>query len=116
MNHHLIDIAWDWGCRCFGSSHMRNWRVRSLRQIEESVELAQALEVPKAKVLEVIEQVYSRPHGHTYQEAGGTLVTTLMLLRSLKLDPETVFTDEIKRCLAKTPEHFTERNKQKVDV
>lgn len=112
----LIEIAWEWGCRCFGLDHMNNRRIRSLRTTEEVVELGQALGVPEDVVHKLVTTVYSRPAGNVYQEIGGSMVTLMCLCRSMHIDAETVFLIEMQRCLAKDPAHFAKRNQDKINL
>lgn len=112
----LTQIAWEWGCRCFGSNHMSNCGIRALRFAEEAMELAQACGVPEEKALEVVRVIYSRPAGTVLQEIGGSMVTLSVLSRTLGYDIEHAFDVEVRRCLTKDPAHFAERNKQKLDL
>lgn len=113
---HLIDIAWDWGVRCFGLSHMKNFRIRSLRATEEVIELGQALGVPEDVVHKLVTAVYARPPGTAYQEVGGSMVTLMCLCHAMGYDPEEAFAVEIRRCLTKDPAHFAKRNQDKIDM
>ena len=112
----LTRIAVEWGCRCFGADHMTNRPLRALRFAEEAIELAQACGVSEDKALEVVKIVYSRPRGLAHQEVGGSMVTLTVLCHALGIDLEDAFESEIRRCLAKDPAHFAERNKQKLDL
>lgn len=113
---HLINIAWDWGVRCFGLDHMTNVRIRSLRTTEEVIELGQALGVPKDIVHKLVSVVYSKPAGDVRQEIGGSLVTLMCLCESIGVDPEQAFSIEIRRCLSKDPTHFARRNQDKINM
>lgn len=112
----LARIAYDWGLRCFGSDHMRSIPTRALRQLEESIEFAQSIGLSKDEIHLLTEVVYSRPVGKPLQELGGILVTTSVLCTALDTDIETVFETEIRRCLAKSPEHFAQRNREKLQL
>lgn len=50
MRKVLTNIIVDWGIRAFGCEHMRDPRVRALRLAEETIELAQALDVPRSQL------------------------------------------------------------------
>lgn len=113
---HLLAIAFDWGVRCFGKAHMMNLAVRSLRIVEEAIELCQVYDVPEATVAECVRMVYSRPKGDSHQELGGVLLTTFEFCASRDLDPIDVFTDELRRVLNKPAKHFTERNEDKIKL
>jgi NTP pyrophosphatase (non-canonical NTP hydrolase) len=112
----LTRIAHDWGERCFGESHMRDVKTRSLRCVEEAIELAQAVGIEESTMLTLISTVYSRPKGLPLQEAGGTLLTASVLCTALGFEPEDVYEMELRRCLSKPPWHFTERNQEKIHL
>ena len=112
----LTQIAWEWGCRCFGQDHMVTHNIRALRFVEEAIELAQACGVPEHKAAKVVRIVYSRPAGSVLQEIGGSMVTLSILARTLGYDVETAFDIEVRRCLMKEPAHFAKRNKEKIDL
>lgn len=112
----MTRIATDWARRCFGHDHVNNRAIRGLRTLEESAELAQALEVPRDIALKCIETVYSRPVGEPQQEIGGTLLTTVVLCESMGLDPEELLERELRRVLKKSPEHFAKRNREKLEL
>lgn len=112
----MTRIAMDWARRCFGAEHVSNPRIRGLRMVEEAIELCQALDVPKDKVLMAVETVYSRPVGDAEQEIGGVLMTVAVLCESLGLEQEGLMERELTRVLAKSPEHFAQRNQEKLDL
>lgn len=116
INRSLVRIVVDWGERAFGRDHIRDRRVRALRFAEEAVELAQALGVPKEQVARLVDVVYSRPAGEDIQEIGGSMVCLAVLCDTLGVDIDQAFEKEVRRVLAKSPEHFAERNKQKLDL
>lgn len=113
---HTVTIALDWAIRCFGSGHVYDQAVRSLRIAEEAVELAQAYGLPKEKLIDLVNIVYSRPPGRPEQELGGVLMTTFVLCGARGQDPEAVFVEELCRVLAKSPEHFAKRNHEKLNL
>lgn len=110
------DIALDWAVRCFGSEHVYNKPIRSLRIAEEAIELAQAFDIPKDKVLGLVEMVYSRPKGHPQQEIGGVMMTTTVLCAAMGMDADDAFQVELRRVLAKPADHFAKRNQDKIDL
>lgn len=116
MNQNLLDILWDWGIRCFGRDHMQDKRIRSIRVLEEAAELCQSFNVSQDIAAKVIQTVYSRPVGEPVREIGGVLVTIYSLCQSVHVDPEDIFVQELRRVLAKPPEHFTKRNQEKLDL
>lgn len=113
----LREIAHEWALRCFGHKHVENLPLRVLRMAEEVVELAQAEKVPAEKLHALIDLVYARPVGNPSQEIGGILMTLNIYCMSAGMgDPDALFVQELKRCLAKPPEHFTKRNQEKLDL
>ncbi len=112
----ITKIALEWATRSFGPDHVYNFSVRALRCAEEAVELAQAYKVPKEKMLELVEIVYSRPSGNPEQELGGVLLTATVLAAAHGHDPDAFFEEELRRVLRKPPEHFAKRNQDKIDL
>lgn len=111
----LTRIATDWVRRCFGDSHFKNVHIRSLRNVEETVELAQAIGVPRDKILLCVNKVYDKPEGNIENEIGGSLLTLVVLCEAMGKDPEEMLGNEVRRVLAKSPEFFAKRNQDKVD-
>lgn len=109
-------IALDWACRSFGIEHVYNFPVRALRCAEEAVELAQAYKIPKEKMLDLVEIVYSRPPGEPEQELGGVAMTATVLAAAHGHDLDAFFEVELRRVLAKSTEHFAKRNQDKIDL
>lgn len=108
-------IALDWARRCFGAEHVSNVPIRCLRLTEEAVELAQAAGIPKDKMLDLVDIVYSRPKGEIAQEIGGVMMTATVLCAALGLDTDHFFEIELRRVLAKSTDHFAKRNQDKID-
>ena len=112
----LTKIAFDWGVRCFGREQMSNHGTRSLRVVEEAIELCQAAGVSREDAYRVVSQVYERPAGEFKQEIGGVLMTAFLMCEMMSYDVEEVFTSELRRVLNKPPEHFAMRNKEKINL
>lgn len=110
----LVQIALDWSIRSFGVEHVRNKKVRALRLVEEAIEFAQAREVPVEQMHLLIDTVYGRPIGVANQELGGVFMTAIIAAAIEDLDPEECFLTELRRVLAKSPEHFRQRNEDKL--
>ncbi|GAB7553906.1 hypothetical protein NRB_34160 [Novosphingobium sp. 11B] len=95
----------------FGNAATGDVRERTVRFLEEAVELAQAVGVGKADVARVSDYVYSRPVGEPSQEVGGVLVTLAALCGETAIDLEWAVTTEFNRI--DTQEMRTKiRNKQ----
>lgn len=112
----LSRIARDWAARCFGEAHVKNFAIRSLRTLEESIELAQALNVSRELAHKAVDEVYNRPVGDPEQEMGGVLHTMNILCESWGVEPDEIAERELRRCLKKSPEHFAKRNQEKLDM
>jgi NTP pyrophosphatase (non-canonical NTP hydrolase) len=95
---------------------MTNRPTRALRLAEEAIELAQACDVPLGVVMQLVTTVYSRPKGDVVQELGGVMVTTGVVCYNYGLDMEGVFEQEVRRVLAKAPETFAARNREKTHI
>lgn len=112
----MQSIAVDWGVRCFGQGHMSDKRIRALRLVEEAIELAQSCDVDLDHVGRLIELVYSKPRGEPTQELGGVMITSMVMAEVLNRSLEDVAMKELRRVLSKTPEHFHQRNLEKVQL
>jgi len=109
-------IVLDWAIRCFGMDHVYNLPIRALRLAEEAVELTQAYGIPKEKMLDLVEIVYSRPVGDKEQELGGVALTTTVLAAAYGQDLDYFFDRELRRVLSKPPTHYADRNQEKLDL
>lgn len=108
-------VVVQWGTRCFGVDHMADKIVRAARFLEEAVELAQAVGLPKDHAQRALDYVYSRPAGDPAQELGGVSNTQYALAGALGLSVAECEAKEIARCLSKSPEHFAQRNRDKIE-
>ena len=64
---------------CFSKDTAYSQIERNYRFLEESVELVQSLNMSKEQVNKIVEYVYSRPKGESFQEIGGVMVTLTAL-------------------------------------
>jgi hypothetical protein len=67
-----------WAERMFGKTVMRGPVERSMRTLEEAIELAQAEGVHEGRVRQLVARVYSRPQGEVKQELAGTAIGLLL--------------------------------------
>ena len=72
--------------------------------------------MPKAKLLACVEMVYAKPAGNYAQEIGGVMMTISVLCGAMGLEPDEQLMIELRRVLAKSPEHFAKRNRVKLDA
>jgi len=103
----------DWVIRCWGARVLASRAERGGRLLEEALELAQAVDLPREKALAILDHVYGRPAGDPAQEAGGVGVTLLALSASLGLSADDAEAAEVARVLAKPVEHFRRRHAEK---
>ena len=117
MLRHMIDVAYDWAVRSF-PGQMNNQKTRALRLVEEAIELCQAVGVDEGDVLKTLAHVYAGEPGEPYQEMGGVLLTAFLMARCLEpqSSPLDIFSDELRRVLAKDPAIWAARNANKVNV
>jgi hypothetical protein len=104
----------DWAVRCFGEI-ATDLQERVRRQLEEALELAQAEKLDKQEAHDLIEYVYSRPHGEPKQEVGGILITLLAYCEAKGISAEQCEVVELTRILSKSEEHFRERQNAKAE-
>jgi hypothetical protein len=93
-----------WVKRTFGEKNLMDSQERSLRVLEEAIELAQADGISRSKVELLVDRVYSRPHGAPRAEAGGVGVTLVAWAVSHNTTIEHIILDEVERIEAMDPE------------
>lgn len=91
-------------------------KVRALRLLEETVELCQAVEVPRDQVARCISVVYARSPGRPEQELGGVLVCAHAFAAARAWDVDEILQREVHRCLSKSPDEFKKRNEEKLNL
>ncbi len=109
-------IALDWAIRCFGSEHVHNRGIRALRIAEEAIELCQAERVSLETMHRLVDEMYGRPPGEAIQEIGGVMMTATVYCAALGIEPDAIFLTELRRVMAKSPEHFAKRNAAKISM
>lgn len=87
-----------WMLETFGEEIARHTEERCCRFLEESLELVQALDLPKEKAHALVEYVYGRPKGEKNQEAGGTLITLCALAFAADINLSKAADEENARC------------------
>jgi NTP pyrophosphatase (non-canonical NTP hydrolase) len=117
----ISSLAFQCAVRAFGRDHVGDKKVRAMRLLEEAVELAQALDVPREKLDKVLDVVYSRPKGVPEQELGGVAMTFAVICRTFGTELEWELERELDRELDRVRwqsllKHFTKRNQEKLDL
>lgn len=103
-----------WALKCFGEVRTRSRRERAFRFLEESIELAQAEEVPLEKVLELVGYIYSRKQGVPAEELGGVGVTLLAYAEAAGLSAAECEKKEAERVLALDTNYCRQRHNRKI--
>ena len=83
--------------------------------MEESIELFQAVGMPKEKIIDLVEYVYSKPTGESFQEIGGVMVTLAALCESLGHSMEFAGETELKR-IWRNIDKIREKQKGKISA
>jgi len=87
----------EWVCATFGTEIFYDQHERGSRQLEESVELSQAMGMSEEQVREIVFRVYSRPPGEVNQEIAGVALTLIALTESRRLSLGGLILQELKR-------------------
>lgn len=106
-----------WAHKIFGYQVASNVPERSLRFVEEAVELAQACGSSAAELHRLVDYVYARPVGEPAKEIAGSLVTLYVLASALDVDVDKALEVELVRI--NTPEvieRVLRRQKEKREV
>lgn len=98
------DRVTTWAVECFGWDDVKDVDMRTLRFLEEALELAQACGCSKDSATQVLDYVYGRPSGVIAQEVGGTLVSLAVLCRAFAISMERCGEEELNRVLGKVTE------------
>jgi hypothetical protein len=87
-----------WGDYCFGKEINRNGTQRNHRFIEEAFELVQSTGMSRNDIITVLDYVYNRPVGDTFQEVGGVMVSLAALCELEGVDMTHASNAELDRC------------------
>lgn len=87
-----------WATLTFGATINYDVNERNRRFLEESLELIQSTGLPIEQAHAMVDYVYGRPVGETFQEVGGTIVCLALLCSIHGIDIETAGITEIARC------------------
>ena len=86
-----------WMDETFSQKEIDDAPERTLRHVEEALELAQACNVDAATLHRLVDYVFSRPVGNPKQEIAGSLVTLYAAASALDVDAQVAFEDELER-------------------
>jgi hypothetical protein len=96
----LRDRVGHWIVSRIGADHMHS-RERSMRMLEESVELSQAEGITREQVIRQVDHVFARPAGEPAQEAAGVAICLLGWCASMGVSFESLAAGELARIEAK---------------
>ena len=103
-----------WVEKTFGFESRTSRRERSLRFMEEALELGQSLGIKEEEAILLVTKVFERPPGQPNQERGGVMVTLLALTDCERADLWQDFLTEWDRInSAEAQERMQRRQKEK---
>lgn len=88
-----------WSFETFGERIASNKLIRADRSLEEHLEMLQAADYPKKRILELVEYTYSRPKGDLAKEVGGAMVTMAAFCSSHGIDMYQCAEEELARIM-----------------
>lgn len=97
-------LSFAWAMSCFGVDRARSRKERSMRILEEAIELAQACGHTRGDCVRQVEETYAKPIGEIKQEVSGVLVTVAAFCGLMGLNMDELFTKEFCRCIEKSDE------------
>jgi len=104
----------EWLYKCFDKEICESKPERNHRFLEEALELVQSCDISKEECLRIIDYVYERPKGETFQEVGGVITTLAAFCSSYGIDLENSAKIELDRINSKI-EKIREKQKNKPD-
>lgn len=105
--------VYTWAKAAFGKSHVVSIEQRSIRFLEEAIELAQSGGCTEEIAHKLVSFVFARPVGTMASEIGGVGITLLCLAQAAHMSADECEVAEFLRVLDKPLEHFAARNKAK---
>ena len=86
-----------WVKACFGEAKAADMEHRNKRFLEEALELVQSTNMSKETAHQLVEYVFGRVKGETYQEVGGVMTTLAAYCGANGLDMQECAEKELKR-------------------
>lgn len=108
--------VFEWANAAFTEVQATSLPQRSLRLLEEAIELYQACGGDMLQAGHLLHYVFGRPPGQVGQELGGVGVCVLALAAAAGLSADAEERREAERVLSKPPAHWAARNKAKNDA
>ncbi len=109
-----------WVRRTWGDKVFESIEERTLRIVEEALELSQAEAHDKKEIREklhlLVDRVFDKKPGEPYQELGGLIVTTLAYCAAKEVRLDKAAQTEIDRVHGFDREHFLKRQQEKIDA
>lgn len=102
-----------WAHETFGDIAL-DPQERTMRFLEEAVELAHAMNIDAATVQAIADRVFSRPAGELTREVGQCLCTLELLSKALNVDANSLADDEFFRVQRIPKEEWARRHGAKV--
>ena len=97
----------EWVRKTFGDESCDDPRERSLRFIEEAIEMVQSVgAVTPSEIFQLVDKKFAAPPGDTKQEAGGVYITFLALCHQQQIGAKT--------CLHKEWQRINDPNTQEI--
>jgi len=93
-----------WMLECFGKDSTFDKQERSIRFLEESLELAQACGVTIDQAHAMVDFVFARNVGEIDQEVGGVMVTLAALCAAMSIDLSSTANAEMARIATRIAE------------
>jgi hypothetical protein len=91
----------EWMLSCFGAEISDDKIERNHRFLEESLELVQSTGCTRSEAHQLVDYVFDRPVGETFQEVGGVMVTLAALCLANRLDMDIAGETELSRIWTK---------------
>lgn len=102
----------DWMQNCFGPAIAADQQERNYRFIEEAIELVQACNLPKERLLQIVEHVYTRAAGQPAEEIGDVMISLAALSSAAKVNMEQSAVTGVAKCVKNT-ELIRKKRKEK---
>lgn len=117
MNYHpdFQERVAAWMDVCFGQEIARDPDERTHRFLEESLELAQAMNCTEEEALQLVRYVFSRPKGAVDQEVGGVMLTLAGLCTASTVEMQPAGERELSRVWDKIDKIRAKRSRRNPD-